>query len=266
MSMVTGPSHSAAARAAGSSDSIRLVTTARPCSTACQCVGVIRRASPAVVVDARPGTGVIAWPATSARWRSSPVRKSSPASCAAAIPVSSSPAPKPRSRCLMGPTAASTASITPSRSHNSVTTARPALRRQRRIRRADPHLLTPPDRQNVSCSPDRCPLRWAGHHLAAIIIPGQSGTYRHLQGRVTGLLVESGQRPRSLIPAGDVPCLVPVIGRGGPWHGSWHGSPADMGAMRVMTALAGGILAGRGAGAPGRTTFKPLVRRYSEIV
>ena len=32
--------------------------------------------------------------------------------------------------------------------------------------------------------------------MAAIIIPGQSGTYRHLQGRVTGLLVESG-----LIPA-----------------------------------------------------------------
>jgi hypothetical protein len=28
--------------------------------------------------------------------------------------------------------------------------------------------------------------------LAAIIIPGQSGTYRHLQGRVTGLLAESG--------------------------------------------------------------------------
>ena len=33
-----------------------------------------------------------------------------PASCAAAIPVSSSPAPNPRSRCLTGPTAASTAS------------------------------------------------------------------------------------------------------------------------------------------------------------
>jgi hypothetical protein len=28
--------------------------------------------------------------------------------------------------------------------------------------------------------------------LAAIIIPGQSGTYRHLPGRVTGLLAESG--------------------------------------------------------------------------
>jgi hypothetical protein len=29
--------------------------------------------------------------------------------------------------------------------------------------------------------------------LAAIIIPGQSGTYRHLPGHVTGLLAESGQ-------------------------------------------------------------------------
>jgi len=29
--------------------------------------------------------------------------------------------------------------------------------------------------------------------LAAIIIPGQSGTYRHLPSRVTGLLADSGQ-------------------------------------------------------------------------
>ena len=125
--MVTGPSASAAARRAGSSDSIRPVTTARPDSTACHCAGVSRRARPAAVVDARPGTGVICWPAASARWRSSPARKSSPASCAAAIPVSSSPAPKPRSRCLTGPTAASSASITPSRPHNSVITASPAF-------------------------------------------------------------------------------------------------------------------------------------------
>ena len=125
--MVTGPSASAAARSAGSSDSIRLVTTDRPCSTASHWAGVIRRASPAAVVDARPGTGVICWPAASARWRSSPVRKSSPASCAAAIPVSSSPAPKPRSRCLTGPTAASSAPITPSRPHSSLTAARPAF-------------------------------------------------------------------------------------------------------------------------------------------
>ena len=57
--MVTGPSVSAAARPAGSSDSIRLVTAARPFSTACHCAGVIRRARPAAVVDDNPGTGVI---------------------------------------------------------------------------------------------------------------------------------------------------------------------------------------------------------------
>jgi hypothetical protein len=65
--MVTGPSVSAATRGAGSSDSIRLVTAATPCSTGCHCAGVIRRARPAAVVDASPGTGVICWPATSAR-------------------------------------------------------------------------------------------------------------------------------------------------------------------------------------------------------
>ena len=124
---MTGPSASAAARSAGSSASIRPVTAARPASTARHCAGVTRRARPAAVVEASPGTGVICCPAASARWRSSPVRKSSPASCAAAIPASSSPAPNPRSRCLIGPTAASSAPITPSRSHNSVIAARPAF-------------------------------------------------------------------------------------------------------------------------------------------
>jgi hypothetical protein len=78
-------------------------------------------------VAARVDAGVICCPAASARCRSRPARKYSPASCAAAIPVSSSPAPKPRSRCLTGPTAASSASITPSRSHSSLTTASPEL-------------------------------------------------------------------------------------------------------------------------------------------
>ena len=55
---MTGPPASAAARSAGSSDSIRLVTAATPCSTACHCAGVNLRARPAAVVDARPGTGV----------------------------------------------------------------------------------------------------------------------------------------------------------------------------------------------------------------
>jgi hypothetical protein len=70
---------------------------------------------------------VIICPASSARWRSSPTRKSSPANCAAAIPVSSAPAPKPRSRCLMGTTAPSSPPATPSRPHNPVTAARLAF-------------------------------------------------------------------------------------------------------------------------------------------
>ena len=188
---MTGPSVSAAARPCGSRPSIRPVTAARPRSTACHWAGVTRRASPAAVVDASPGTGAISWPAASARCRSSPVRKSSPASCAAAIPHSSSPAPNPRSRCLIGPTAASSSPTTPSRSHNSVTAAIPAFA----VSDASGAPPAPADatrRHHVSCAPDRCPLRWAGNHLAAIIIPGQSGTYRHLPGRVTGLLTESG--------------------------------------------------------------------------
>src|SRR6266516_3266862 len=94
-------------------------------STASHCAAVIRRATPAAVVELRPGTGVICCPAASARWRSSPTRKSSPASCATAIPASSYPAPKPRSRCFTGPTAASSAPITPSRSHSPATAAIP---------------------------------------------------------------------------------------------------------------------------------------------
>jgi hypothetical protein len=35
--------------------------------------------------------------------------------------------------------------------------------------------------------------------LAAIIIPGQSGTYRHLEGRVTGLLAETGLKTLQLV-------------------------------------------------------------------
>jgi hypothetical protein len=82
-----GSSASAAARSAGSRASIRPVTATRPDSTACHCVAVTRRARPAMVVDASPGTSVICCPTATARWRSSPVRKSFPASCAAADPV-----------------------------------------------------------------------------------------------------------------------------------------------------------------------------------
>ena len=45
------------------------------------CAGANRRADPAAVVAHSPGTGASCWPERSARWRSSPIQKSSPASC-----------------------------------------------------------------------------------------------------------------------------------------------------------------------------------------
>ena len=54
--------------------------TARPDSTACHCPAVTRRAEPVAVLKDNPGTGASCCPAASARCRSSPVRKSSPAS------------------------------------------------------------------------------------------------------------------------------------------------------------------------------------------
>ena len=125
MSMVTGPSASSAARSAGSRPVIREVAAARPFSAPRQCRAVNRRAIPAAVEVARPGTGTRCWPASSARSRSRPTRKSSPASCAAAIPVSTCPPENPRLRCLTGPIPASSASIRPSLPHSSVTASIP---------------------------------------------------------------------------------------------------------------------------------------------
>jgi len=102
------------------------VATARPVSTATNCSGAIRRASPAAVVEANPGTGHNPCPAASARTRSNPTRKSSPANCAAAIPTNNCPAEHPRSRVLTGPTAASNPATTPNRPTSSVTATIPA--------------------------------------------------------------------------------------------------------------------------------------------
>ena len=122
--MVTS-AHRAAARCAGSAANIAAPMSPIPVSTACHCPSVNLRASPAAVVELNPGTGASCCPATSSRWRSSPTKKSSPASCAAAMPTSTSPPEKPRSRFLIGPIAASNRSITPSRSTNSVTASMP---------------------------------------------------------------------------------------------------------------------------------------------
>ena len=121
MSIVTGPSASSAARSAGSRPVIRAVAAARPASAPRQCLAVNRRASPVAVEVASPGTGVTCCPAASARSRSRPTRKSSPASCAAAIPASTCPPVNPRRRCFTGPIASSRASIRPSLPHSSVT-------------------------------------------------------------------------------------------------------------------------------------------------
>jgi hypothetical protein len=95
---------------------------------ACHCPSVNLRASPAAVVELNPATGANACPARSARWRSNPIRKSSPASCAAAIPTSNSPPVNPRSRTLIGPIAASNSLIMSRRSTNSVTATIPESR------------------------------------------------------------------------------------------------------------------------------------------
>ena len=94
MSIVTGPSASSAARSAGSRPTIRAVAAASPASAPRQCRSVNRRAIPAAVEVARPGTGY-QLPAWSARTRSRPTRKSSPASWAAAIPASTCPPVNP---------------------------------------------------------------------------------------------------------------------------------------------------------------------------
>jgi hypothetical protein len=117
--------HSAAARFAGSTASAAAATFPSPVSTAAHCAGLNLRASPAAVVAARPGTGASSCPAVSARWRSSPTQKSSPASCAAATPTSSCPPVSPRRRCLSGLIAASNRPITSSRSASSVTASIP---------------------------------------------------------------------------------------------------------------------------------------------
>jgi len=118
-------SHSAAARSAGNAANAVVCTSPSPVSTACHCPAVNRWASPAAVVEPRSGTAASTCPAASARRRSSPTRKSSPASCADATATRSCPPVWPRWRALIGPIAASNRSITPSRSASSVTAAIP---------------------------------------------------------------------------------------------------------------------------------------------
>jgi hypothetical protein len=172
---VTGPSVRTAARSAGSRPSIRPVTTARPPSTGRHCPAVIRRARPAAVAELSPGTGVICCPAASARWRSSPARKSSPGQLRGCDPRQQLPGAEAAialldraGRRVQCPDHAQPPAQLADRGH-------PRIRGQSPIRRADPHLpaLLPPATypvHQIGASPldDR--------HFAMIIIPGQSGT------------------------------------------------------------------------------------------
>ncbi len=127
MSTVTGPSASSAARSAGSRAVIRAVAAARPASAPRQCFPVNRRAIPAAVEVASPGTAVTCCPACIGAQPVQPHRKSSPASWAAAIPASTCPPVNPRARCLTGPIPSSSASIRPSLPISSVTAIIPPL-------------------------------------------------------------------------------------------------------------------------------------------
>ena len=106
--------------------SIRSDTAATPVSTSPHWPRPIRIASPAAVLAAKPGTGTSCWPTSSARTRSRPTMKSSPVNCADATPTKRPPAPTPRRRCPIGPTAASIDSATRSRPTSSVTETMPA--------------------------------------------------------------------------------------------------------------------------------------------
>jgi len=76
--------------------------------------------------------------------------------------------------------------------------------------------------------------------LAAIIIPGQSGTYRHLRGIVTGLLADSGLT-------------------GGTPIGSVHGTAATI--IGIGAAVVGLIAAGIVAARPEQSYVTDLARK-----
>jgi DNA invertase Pin-like site-specific DNA recombinase len=65
--------------------------------------------------------------------------------------------------------------------------------------------------------------------LAAIIIPGQSGTYRYLQGRVTGLLADSGQSEADQLPDINLYCDDRSYAKGRTYE--VHGKSAFKGAQ-----------------------------------
>jgi len=152
---------------------------------------VIRRATPAAVAELRPGTGVICCPAASARWRSSH-QEVLPGQLRHRDPGQQLPGPETAipllhrpDRRIQRPDHAQPLTQPGDRGH-------PPVRGQRPVRRADAHLRALP-----------LPTAYPSHQIGASrlgtiltsqtnIIPGHSGTYRHLRSRVTVLIADSG--------------------------------------------------------------------------
>jgi hypothetical protein len=96
-----------------------------PSSIPARWAGPNRSASSTAVVEAGEDTAESASPAVSARRRSNPVQNSAPNICACATATRNRPADRPRSRCLINPTASSNAAVTPSRPTSSATATTP---------------------------------------------------------------------------------------------------------------------------------------------
>jgi hypothetical protein len=124
-SIVTVPPHSTARRAAGSAPITRQTISPMPSSTPASCAVPNRSANPTAVVDAGVATVDNASPAVSARRWSNPVQNCPPHICACATATRNCPADSPRSRCLIWPTASSSATVTPNRPTNSATATTP---------------------------------------------------------------------------------------------------------------------------------------------
>jgi hypothetical protein len=122
---VAPPARSTARRATGSTASTRQTTSPMPSSIPATWNRPNRSANSTAVVEAGVGTADNASPAVSARRRSNPVQNSAPNICACATATRNCPADRPRSRCLIEPTASSSAALTPSRPTTSATATTP---------------------------------------------------------------------------------------------------------------------------------------------
>ena len=113
-------------RTSGNRDTIVVLIFATAVSIPWSWSSLKRLAIPAAVVDAGVGTGSNSWPATSARRRSKPTRKSSPASWAEAIEINNCPPDRPRARSLTAPIPTSNTAVMPNTGSVSRSASTPA--------------------------------------------------------------------------------------------------------------------------------------------